>query len=297
MGNPMTTVDAAAPPPRARESWADWAEANERPYSPVLTRAELLGRLARMGFDVSAPALRAWERDGLLPQPTKQWHEGATRAVYPGQAVASILLFLGLKREGYRLRQIGERVRASLHPHRVPDRFGLHGPLARVARGIERAEGLTEGTWAFASVRFVAPNGHDQEELHFVLVPDDAAQDGPLGRRGATPTPGATRNRTNARPPPSVRRHTELSLARCNTPRYTCATGRHTGRDTPPSRRAQAETEGRPQLVPGTVRRSRRPWGRDHRRRDRGGGGLPFFVGAEVTKWRTTSSRWRRCRA
>ncbi len=164
----VTATEAAS-----KESWRDWASANDLPYEPAVTRGELLARLARMGLDVSEPALRAWERDGLLPQPLKRWHEGATRAIYPMWAFNSLLLFRILKREGHPLQDVAQRVRASFHLHRVPDRFGLADQLAHVAREIEQAKGLPAGTLTNAELRFRAPNGYDSELFVFVLAPDD----------------------------------------------------------------------------------------------------------------------------
>lgn len=187
MATPTAAVhDAASPqrmpmpdesPPPTKQTWADWAEANGLPYAPLVTRGALLARLARMGLDVSEPALRAWERDGLLPQPIKQWHDGATRATYPKWAFNSLLLFRILKNEGYPLQDVARRVRASFWLHRVPDRFGLHERLAGVAQDIERAKGLAPGTLTNAELRFRAPSGYDQELFVFSLAPDDDDED------------------------------------------------------------------------------------------------------------------------
>ncbi len=94
-----------------RESWRDWLPEDAPEPEELLTRDELVERLAQMGIDASAGDLQFWEGIGVLPRAVRQWHNGAVRAVYPDWFVHLVRAVRRLQDEGYTLRQIPDRVR------------------------------------------------------------------------------------------------------------------------------------------------------------------------------------------
>jgi hypothetical protein len=64
------------------ETWVDWLPTGV-PEPPLITRAELLEKLASDGVTVSERELRYWETAGALPHPVRRSHQGAIHAVYP----------------------------------------------------------------------------------------------------------------------------------------------------------------------------------------------------------------------
>jgi hypothetical protein len=77
-------VPVEAPPRPKRETWRDWAPDAPEP-GELLTRDELLGRLAAEGEPTTGNQLRYWQAVGLIPFPTKRRQPGGTavHAQYP----------------------------------------------------------------------------------------------------------------------------------------------------------------------------------------------------------------------
>ncbi|MDP9470571.1 MAG: hypothetical protein M3Q71_07875 [Chloroflexota bacterium] len=97
--------------PKAKpETWLDWLPAGA-PEPELLSRDEVLARLQERGVDVSSSDLRYWEYAGVLPRPIRRWHQGATRAVYPGFAVPLIADIRRRQRSRVPLDQIGPQIR------------------------------------------------------------------------------------------------------------------------------------------------------------------------------------------
>lgn len=97
-----------------RDTWSDWfPDADEKDQ---ITLNDLLTqwiepRLGE-GENVSTDTIRYWQKIGVLPQPVKRWHEGATRALYPAPyAFLAIFTILDMQDTGYTLQQIRERLR------------------------------------------------------------------------------------------------------------------------------------------------------------------------------------------
>jgi hypothetical protein len=55
----------------------------DMPDQQLVTREQLLATLVRGGVPVTERSLRHWEAQGVVPRPVNQWHDGATRSVYP----------------------------------------------------------------------------------------------------------------------------------------------------------------------------------------------------------------------
>lgn len=97
-----------------RDTWTDWfPDANEKEQ---VTLDELITQWVEPrlgdGEEVSPDTVRYWQRVGVLPQPVKRWHEGATRALYPAPyAFLAIFAVLDLQDMGFTLQQIGGRLR------------------------------------------------------------------------------------------------------------------------------------------------------------------------------------------
>ncbi len=74
---------AAAGPATTKATWADWRPGEPPQPDEVLTRDELLDRLATEGVTVSVDDLQNWQRAGVVPYGIRRWHRGATRMLYP----------------------------------------------------------------------------------------------------------------------------------------------------------------------------------------------------------------------
>ncbi len=101
-----------APGKPKRETWREWFP----PGTPgeLLTRNELLGRLAEMGIDATESDLRYWEYSGVLPRTVRQWHNGAVRAVYHELVAYLVKELRRLQRyEGRALEEIAPRLRTT----------------------------------------------------------------------------------------------------------------------------------------------------------------------------------------
>ena len=79
----------------------------------LLTRAELLERLAAINVEATEADLRYWEYEQISPRPVRQRHAGATRAVYPAWIVHTISYLRALQAAGLALRDIAPLLRES----------------------------------------------------------------------------------------------------------------------------------------------------------------------------------------
>ncbi len=96
------------------QTWRDLLpeEARDIPAADLFTRAQLSEALARVNIKVSPEDLRYWEREGILPRGVRQWHDGASRSVYPGWYANLIFHLRKLQQRGYTLEQIRRRIEA-----------------------------------------------------------------------------------------------------------------------------------------------------------------------------------------
>jgi len=157
-------------PPEAtrRETWADWDPGTDTEQQGTLD--ELLAYLA--GIDVAsvtADNIRYWTKVGIIPAPTKRWHNGATWALYPITAAAlTIAEILELKRLGYTLEQIRPRLRAWFASRRDPDPLGISQAITEVAHQYGRVQ---QNTITAVQVRFIDADGREQG-YHYNIPPD-----------------------------------------------------------------------------------------------------------------------------
>jgi DNA-binding transcriptional MerR regulator len=96
-----------------RETWRDW-QAEGAPEPHLFTRKEVLATVERWGVTprVDEETLRFWERQGLLPRPTRQYHAGAVRTRYPWWVADLIAQIRRYQDAGQKLAHLGERLRA-----------------------------------------------------------------------------------------------------------------------------------------------------------------------------------------
>jgi len=108
---PAETKDAKKP---RRETWEDWLPAGAAVSDDLLTRDDLIAALHSIGGDVTADDFRNWQRAGVIPYGTLRWHEEthATRTFYPRLMVQIIAQLRTLQRDGYKLQEIGPRLRS-----------------------------------------------------------------------------------------------------------------------------------------------------------------------------------------
>ncbi len=98
-----------------RDTWRAWVKpAPDAPDPPLLTRAELLATVERLGVQppVDARTLRYWEAEGLLPRPTLAYHAGATRTRYPWWVADLIIQIRRYQDRGFGNTEIRRRIRA-----------------------------------------------------------------------------------------------------------------------------------------------------------------------------------------
>jgi len=107
-----------APTKPKRETWRDWLPPNMPPQAEddLVTRDQLLDQVKRRCAADTKPVteidLRYWEHLGALPGPVRKWHNGATRALYPGWMWLAVREVRLLQRAGYSLAQIAPQLRA-----------------------------------------------------------------------------------------------------------------------------------------------------------------------------------------
>jgi hypothetical protein len=108
------------------ETWRDWLPKDEPDPAgdQLLTRQELIARLAESGVDVSMPNLRKWEYLGITPGPVRRRREGSARAVYPIWMIPLLALVRKMQAEGRSLAEIRDRLQAEARP--LIERGGSH---------------------------------------------------------------------------------------------------------------------------------------------------------------------------
>ena len=152
---------------RPRETWASWFPDSEDDPGTI---DELLETLSSFGVNnVSADNIRYWQKAGIIPAPTKRWHGGATRALYPPTLAALVIMeLIALKDHGYSLQQIAPRVRAYALFMRNPDPLGIQEAITAVAREYEV---ISKRPISSIQIRFIDADGRDQT-YHYDIPPD-----------------------------------------------------------------------------------------------------------------------------
>jgi DNA-binding transcriptional MerR regulator len=168
---PKATPMPTEPPEAARrESWADWLPSTKTEQQGTLD--ELLAYLERLDVaGVTADNIRYWTKAGIIPVPTKRWHNGATRALYPiTSAALAINELLELKGLGYSLEQIRTRLRAWVGSGRNPDPMGISEAITEVAHQYGR---IQQNTITAVQIQFIDADGRKQG-YHYDIPPDHA---------------------------------------------------------------------------------------------------------------------------
>ncbi len=95
------------------ETWEHPSWKAEGPPDPhLVTRAELLTIVKRLGLDADERDLRYWESLGLLPRPVRRRHGGATRALYPRWVAQLVFQLRYFQDQGLTLAELPDRMRA-----------------------------------------------------------------------------------------------------------------------------------------------------------------------------------------
>lgn len=95
------------------ETWKDWLPADAAEPAELITRDELIARLAAMGAEVNTANLRYWEYVGIVPRAVKRWHDGAVRAVYPAWMGYLVFALRDRQEVGLTLPQIARWIRGN----------------------------------------------------------------------------------------------------------------------------------------------------------------------------------------
>ena len=134
-----------------RETWRDWQD-KRAPEPPLLTRTEVLALLERWNIEpkVEERTLRYWEKEGLIPRPTREHRSGVTRTWYPSWVPDLIAVLRRRQRYKVKLATLRDELRAvarqlSTEPREHPftPREGGDGAFQRYLA--ERAPHLLDG--------------------------------------------------------------------------------------------------------------------------------------------------------
>jgi hypothetical protein len=85
----------------ARSGFDSVASVEMTNNEPML-REDVLRELHRRGILITERTLRLWEAKGITPKPIRRWHEGAVRALYSPDIVATVI-------DAYRWQKIRKR--------------------------------------------------------------------------------------------------------------------------------------------------------------------------------------------
>lgn len=96
-----------------RETWRDWMPADSPEPSDLLTRDQLITRLAEIGVPVDDGTIRFWEYHGITPKPIRRWDADAkaARVYYPHWLLTIVLMLRELQKAGMSLDEIGPFLR------------------------------------------------------------------------------------------------------------------------------------------------------------------------------------------
>jgi len=147
-------------------TWRDWLPAGTATPADdeLITRGELLARLKDVGVELTPRTLQTWEQLGIMPRPTRRWHNGANRSFYPAWVVYIGRLADSLKTYGAPIEGIRERIRRMVPRamreaeiwSKVLGDHRLDGPLGEMAEQFELAAGES---LASIEVRLTLPDG------------------------------------------------------------------------------------------------------------------------------------------
>jgi len=105
----------------AKSTWTDWMpQGTTEP--PLMTRDELIQRLAHEGITVNYRNIEHWQLRGVIPYPVRRRHQGSTKALYPEWMVDAIKQLRDAQSRGMSLVQIAGVIRQTKYgPLRADD--------------------------------------------------------------------------------------------------------------------------------------------------------------------------------
>lgn len=95
----------------AGETWRDWLTDADKPVTDLLTREEIAEAVKELGRTVQPSDMRYWEAEGIIPRGVRQWHNDASRMVYPGWYVPMLMDLRSLQEAGMPLEAISRGLR------------------------------------------------------------------------------------------------------------------------------------------------------------------------------------------
>lgn len=107
-GIPMPEA-ARAPAKSTRQTWRDWAPDAPEP-DELLSRDELVERLASQGVKVSVRDLRNWQVGGVIPYGIRKWDGDAPRSMYPPWMIDLVRDLRAMQAQGVPLAEIGHKL-------------------------------------------------------------------------------------------------------------------------------------------------------------------------------------------
>ncbi len=166
------------------QTWRDLLP--DMPDQQLVTREQLLATLEQAGYPVTERSLRYWEAQGVVPRPVNQWHDGATRSVYPewfdlivhavdqrrkqGESLANIAADIPrVVRTIAGLHWMAEKNIAPFPPRVVPI-------IEELARHVEQVAGRPV---AAAALMFFGPDGEPVATYRRTSLSPDAVNDTP----------------------------------------------------------------------------------------------------------------------
>ncbi len=152
-----------------RSTWQDLLPPDAPMPAELLTREELLARLATWRIEATEADLRYWEYEGILPRPVRRWHEGAVRAVYPPWFVPLVRDLRALQRQGLALSEIAARMPVRIHlaatyEQDIPP--AVRREAERLARTLEHEAGIRVDQ---VTVHTSQVAGDEQRTVHYTV--------------------------------------------------------------------------------------------------------------------------------
>lgn len=157
-------------------TWRDFLPLRH-PVPQLITRAELLMKLAEVGIEVSERTLRFWEARGILPRPVRQSHAGVVQAVYPDWFPFIVQKVYRHRQEGLSLAAIAADIPRAIGDIAMLDVAYKNNilPLGEIPQGADLIPSLHE------LVRAVSDPERPIKRAYIVLVDDQGQLVGNLG--------------------------------------------------------------------------------------------------------------------
>lgn len=168
-------------------TWRDYLPPALPPMQ-LITRAELLTKLAARSEAVSARTLRYWEAEGVLPRAVRQFHEGSIQAVYPFWYDDVVQVVAQHRKEGKPLTEVAATVPSGINLlatfHWAMDQRILPLDTQRFANVVAEAQRITTTVEPVTRAQLIFMGRDGTPIVQFFWIP-------PGEELSTTPTPNS----------------------------------------------------------------------------------------------------------